>query len=146
VAAKKKRKVAKPQKAPGLPFGVGCLAFFMLLGSIVGLVLIALLIWFKKDTLGFQWPTEARKTLSTLELPLLAAGAIIALAQMSLAIGLFRKRVWAYYVYTIITGVWIGYNGLIMYRSHVWFMAIGILWQMGIAWYLCLPRIRKVFA
>jgi len=137
------RKSKKKQK---LPFGVGCLAFFLFIGSLIlvafGVILAAHYLGHEILTVPKSYWRELNKVDNIVWMVAILEGCI----GLPTAIGLFAKKRWAYNVYTIINGFAIGLDGFELIAKRNLLVAPHFAFVLIICIYMLLPNVRKVFA
>ena len=137
------RKSKKKQK---LPFGVGCLAFFLLIGSLAivgfGVLLAMHYAGHRVDVLPVGFWKEFNKQTNIYWMIGLVQGCL----GVPTAIGLFAKKKWAYNIYTIFNGFSIGLHGYGVIVRHEYLIAPVLVINTLVAIYMFMPGVRKVFA
>ena len=140
MAAQKKKK-----KKQRLPFGVGCLAFWMFLASALCLACLAVLAAHVTKNDLVNLPSETWTKANRLGIVGLAIVCVYGILGLPTSIGLMFKKLWAYYLYNIFTGFAIGmdgYGAIMGPRPSLW---VPIVWHCLITWYMFRPRVRQVF-
>ena len=136
------RKSKKKQK---LPFGVGCLAFFLLIGSLF-LVAFAVILgshYLSHDLLHL--PKSFWAEFEKIDNVVWTMPVIQGFIGLPTSIGLFAKKSWAYNLYTIINGFAIGLDGFALIAKRDYFVVPHLILVVAICIYMLLPNVRKVF-
>jgi len=105
MAARKKKKKQK------LPFGVGCLAFWMFDAAVlcIGCLAVSGMHYLHNDLIDV--PVEVWSNVNRLGAMGYAIAVVYGFLGLPTSIGLICKKLWAYYLYTIFTGFAIGMDG-----------------------------------
>ena len=138
--------MASKSKKQRFPLGVGCLAFFLLLGSLAGVWVLGSLVLISNGVHEKWFATGAiQKTVSMVDAATMASMGFTTGVGLFVSIGLFKRQLWAWRLYLVMTFVDIG---LITYAyvttkdlNHI----ISIGFQVVILCYMLLPGVRKVF-
>ena len=133
------------KKGKKLPLGVGCLAFFLLIGSIGVLITAVMLVLHRYGTDYVTVPRDLYTDLEKAGKPLLFYAVMNAAIGLPTGIGLYAKKYWAYCTYTIMSGVHLGIYSIHLYVGHDATLIINIFGNLLVLFYMFLPSVRKVF-
>ena len=136
------------RKKQKLPFGVGCLASLMLIGSLF-LLSFSVLYWLHLggNNVGganqAQWAKFEDRFGEGLIVSVFFLG--FGLLTLITAIGLLARKFWAYCIYTVMNGVNLGLAGVRLVLHHDLTAIPSLAINVIILIYMFLPRIRSAF-
>lgn len=133
------------RKKQSLPFGVGCLAFFLLLACLATVTVAIAYLGAKEGWFLAEKLKSLSEFVALVRTPEFYFGICYAVAGLPIAIGLFARKLWAYNGYTILNGLNIGLGGAKIYLHHDYWAIFGITVNLLILIYMFLPAVRKVF-
>ena len=133
------------RKKQKLPIIAGCLAVFLLIGSLLGLAVAIIYFLHRQGSDPLTLPKSFWSTLNASNRERLYLWFALSTVGLPAAIGLFARKSWAYCVYTIINGFNIGLSGVHLILWHDWTVLPVLILNVFVLIYMFLPGVRKVF-
>jgi hypothetical protein len=96
--------------------------------------------------ININWvPKSAWTATNALDGERLALAVVTAIVGFPTGIGLLRKRLWAYYSYTVMNGFSIGLSGAEVGKWHQWSYIPSLIFNCVVLLYMLLPGVKKAF-